>query len=71
MIQLLNTLNWSFTMQINSYKELKNIERELSWLGKKRDQKIKQIAQKKRELSKLEKDVQEIEKKLNGYFATS
>lgn len=56
-------------MQINSYKELKNIERELSWLGKKRDQKIKQIAQKKRELSKLEKDVQEIEKKLNSYFS--
>ncbi|MBD3843431.1 MAG: hypothetical protein IE909_16425 [Campylobacterales bacterium] len=56
-------------MQINSYKELKNIERELSWLGKKRVQKIKQIAQKKRELSKLQKDVQEIEKKLNGYFS--
>jgi len=55
-------------MQIKSYDELKNMERELSGLGKKRDQKNKQIMQKKRELSKLEKEVLEIEAKLKSYF---
>lgn len=55
-------------MKISNYDELKKVERELSGLGKKRDAKQKLIAQKKRELLKLEKEVEEIEAKLKSYF---